>query len=232
VTTGCVLVAAGAGTRLAAGAPKAFVALEGRPLLVHAAERVLASGVVDEVVAVVPRDRLAECGALLAHLPGAVSAVAGGATRQESVRAGLAALPAAVDVVLVHDAARCLAPPALVAAVVAAVRSGHDAVVPGVPVHDTVRTLGTAAAPGGVVDRSLLRAVQTPQGFARAVLDAAHAAAAAGSPAALAATDDATLVELAGTPVHVVPGAEEAFKVTRPLDLALAAAVLARPVAP
>ena len=240
MSTACVLVAAGSGSRLAAGRPKALVEVGGRPLLLHAAERALASGVLSELVVVAPPDRVGEVVALVAPLAGpggsgagaAVRVVPGGSTRQDSVRAGLAALAPLVDVVLVHDAARCLAPPALFAAVDAAVRSGAPAVVPGVPVADTIRSLAGAGGPGAVVDRELLRAVQTPQGFARRALEAAHAAvvsgdAAGASPAALAATDDATLVELAGAAVQVVPGAEEAFKVTRLIDLALAGALLA-----
>lgn len=227
--TACLLVAAGSGTRLAAGVPKAFAGLAGRSLLEHALERVLASGCVDLVVAVVPAELQ---GPACALLPGDVVVVPGGGTRQASVTAGLAGLSAAeghdgVDVVLVHDAARCLAPAALVARVEGAVRSGHPVVVPAVPVHDTVRMVGSDAD-GGVtgstlVDRSRLRAVQTPQGFAREVLEQAHRAG-----AHLPVTDDATLAEHLGHPVHLVPGAEEAFKVTRPLDLALAQALIGR----
>ncbi|TNM59297.1 2-C-methyl-D-erythritol 4-phosphate cytidylyltransferase [Streptomyces sp. NP160] len=234
MSTGCVLVAAGSGTRLAAGSPKAFVVLDGRPLLVHAAERVLRAGVCEQLVLVVPDGRQDESTALVSGLPGAggvvLRAVAGGADRRSSVAAGLAALPPDVDVVLVHDAARCLTPPEQVAAVERAVRAGAPAVVPGVAVSDTVRAVDVEGVPrGGPLDRAALRLVQTPQGFRRDVVERAHAAAVEhGLPAALAATDDASLVELLGTPVLVVPGREEAFKVTRPLDLALATAVLAQ----
>jgi 2-C-methyl-D-erythritol 4-phosphate cytidylyltransferase len=156
--------------------------------------------------------------------------VAGGATRSLSVREALAALPPDIDVVLVHDAARPLAPVALVEAVEAAVRAGHPAVVPGLPVVDTVKQVAATARGTdevvGTVDRAALRAVQTPQGFRRDVLqDAYRDAAAAG---VLDATDDAGLVERLGVPVAVVPGDERAFKVTRPLDLLLADAVLAQ----
>jgi 2-C-methyl-D-erythritol 4-phosphate cytidylyltransferase len=211
-------VAAGSGSRLGAGVPKAFVELDGASLLDHALERVRLSGVVDEIVVVVPPG-------FGAAVPG-VHVVPGGATRQASVRAGVAQMPGDVDVVLVHDAARCLAPPGLIASVAAAVRAGHDAVVPGLPVADTIRSLD-----GALVDRSRLRAVQTPQGFARAVLERAHddAADLAVDPAR-SATDDATLVERVGGAVHVVPGHPEAFKVTTPLDLLLAAAVLRQAV--
>ena len=141
----------------------------------------------------------------------------------ESVRRALAALPDSVQVVLVHDAARPLVPGALVDAVVAAVRAGADAVVPGLPVADTVKQVDAEGAVVATVDRSALRAVQTPQGFRRAVLDAAY-----GVPDAGEATDDAGHVERPAAGCVVVPGAEEAFKVTRPLDLLLAEAVLAR----
>jgi 2-C-methyl-D-erythritol 4-phosphate cytidylyltransferase len=188
---------------------------------------------------VVPDGRQDASTALVSGLPGAegvvLRAVAGGADRRSSVAAGLAALPDDVDVALVHDAARCLTPPEQVAEVERAVRAGAPAVVPGVAVSDTVRRVGAhgegvgTVIGGGPVDRASLRLVQTPQGFRREVLARAHALASEhGLPAALAATDDASLVELLGTPVLVVPGREEAFKVTRPLDLALATAVLAQ----
>jgi 2-C-methyl-D-erythritol 4-phosphate cytidylyltransferase len=154
--------------------------------------------------------------------------VAGGSTRARSVQAALRAVPADVDVVLVHDAARPLTPVGLVEAVDAAVRAGHPAVVPALPVVDTVK----AVAPGefgveevvGTVDRAPLRAIQTPQGFRRDVLEQAYAQAAVAGD--LDATDDAGLVERLGVPVAVLPGDEQAFKVTRPLDLLLADAVL------
>ena len=132
---GCVVVAAGQGTRLAAGRPKAFVELAGTTLLEHAVSRVLDAGV-HHVVAVVPADLVASTRELLA---GRAAVVAGGAERQDSVGLGLSALPDSAEVVLVHDAARCLAPPSLVAAVVRAVRDGHPAVVPGRPVVDTLK---------------------------------------------------------------------------------------------
>jgi 2-C-methyl-D-erythritol 4-phosphate cytidylyltransferase len=179
------------------------------------------------VVVVAPPDGVAEVSALLGShgLPEAkdIKVVAGGESRQESVRLGLAALPDEVDVVLVHDAARPLVPVDMVEAVAAAVREGAPAVVPGLPLADTVKEIDPATdAVVGTPDRSLLRAVQTPQGFDRATLLKAHAAVTG------AVTDDASMVEQLGVPVSVVPGHEEAFKVTRPLDLVLAEAVLAR----
>ncbi|WP_448631261.1 IspD/TarI family cytidylyltransferase [Cellulomonas soli] len=161
--------------------------------------------------------------------PGAtpVTVVVGGASRQASVAAGLAVLPPEVDVVLVHDAARPFAPPQLTACVLEAVRAGHRAVVPGLPVTDTVKRVGAADALGwpveATVPREVLRAVQTPQGFDRALLDRAHGAASADADdESVAASDDAGLVERLGEPVWVVPGDERAGKVTTARDLAVA----------
>lgn len=231
---GCVVVAAGSGSRLAAERPKAFVDVGGRTMLERSVAAALASGC-EAVVAVVPASLLAEARALLGP---DVPVIVGGAERQDSVDAGLGALPAEVDVVLVHDAARCLTPPAVFTRVADAVRGGCVGVVPALPVTDTVKQVapeedrsGAAHASGagtelvvGTPDRSVLRAVQTPQGFRREVLERAHATArSAGS----SATDDALLLERLGLPVVVVPGDERAFKVTRPLDLLLARALVA-----
>ena len=146
--------------------------------------------------------------------------VDGGDTRQHSVAAALAAVPSTFDIVLVHDAARALVPPALVGRVAAAVRDGHDAVIPVLPIADTVKQVDESGHVIGTVDRSVLRAVQTPQGFRRAVLEAAHRA------AVDALTDDAGLVEKLGVRVFCVPGDEAAMKITRPADLAVAEILL------
>ena len=213
-----MVVAAGSGTRLGAAQPKAFVSLAGRPLLQHAVRRVLDSGVVGFVVAVVPADLVQFAGELLGS---DVLVVPGGADRSASVRCGLAALPAAVDTVLVHDAARCLAPPDLVRRIVDALDQ-HPAVVPGLPLADTVKQVDDEGAVVRTPDRARLRLVQTPQGFARDLLERAHRSAAGSDDAAAAslATDDAGLVELLGERVQVVPGDPRALKVTTPDDLA------------
>ncbi len=201
--------------------------LGGVPILVHAVRAMAAARAVQVIVVVAPPEESAEVRALLdVHgLPEStdIRVVPGGAERQDSVRLGLAALPDDVDVVLVHDAARPLVPVETVEGVVEAVRAGAPAVVPGMPLADTVKSVdpGTATVTG-TPQRSLLRAVQTPQGFDRATLAKAHAAVTG------EVTDDAGMVEQIGVPVLVVPGHEEAFKVTRPLDLVLAEAVLAR----
>lgn len=234
MTVAAVLVAAGSGSRLGHELPKAFVPLGGTPLVVHAALSLAACPQVSSLVVVVPADRVEDARSLLVGLPCGVVVVPGGATRQASVAAGLAALPDEADVVLVHDAARPFPPVAMVDRVVDAVRAGHQAVIPALPVTDTVKRVG-AAAPGGepveaTVPRGPLRAVQTPQGFARAVLVAAHAAAAvAAHDEGTAASDDAGLVEAAGVPVWVVPGDEQASKITTAPDLARFGATRANP---
>ncbi len=225
MTTTAVLVpAAGRGERLGPGGPKALRLLRGEPLLVHAVRALAAAPSVGLIVVAAPPEAVQQVFDLLGPVvPFGVdlSVVAGGADRQESVANALANLPDEVDVVLVHDAARPLVPVALVESVIAAVRAGAGAVVPGLAVGDTVKQVDTGGMVRTTLDRSVLRSVQTPQGFARPVLEAAHLAA-SGS-----ATDDAGLVEESGGSVLVVEGAAEAFKVTTPFDLDLAEALLA-----
>jgi len=219
--------AAGMGVRMGPGAPKALRPLAGEPLLVHAVRRMCAAPSTGLVVIAAPPGAVADVEAMLAPVvpvPGpGLRVVAGGDTRQESVAAALSAVPAQFDLILVHDAARALAPPELVESVAAALRAGSAAVVPVLPVVDTIKQVGTAGEIVATVDREGLRAVQTPQGFHRAVLDSAHAA------ATLAHTDDAGLVERAGIRVDTVPGDERALKITRPFDLLIAEALLAQP---
>lgn len=199
----------------------------------HAVRALTRARAVSLVVVVAPPDGVAEVRALLDSngLPESkeIRVVAGGRTRQDSVRHGLAALPDEVDTVLVHDAARPLVPVDVVEAVVEAVHAGAPAVVPALPLADTVkRVQPRPEGPEPVVgtpDRAVLRAVQTPQGFRRDILVKAHESVGTDGEGA---TDDAGLVEQSGIPVVVIPGHEQAFKVTRPLDLVLAEAVLAR----
>lgn len=221
-----VVPAAGRGERLGPGAPKALREVGGTPMLVHAVRALAQARSVDLVVVAAPPSELGDVRSLLASfdVPAQVEVVAGGDTRQQSVFRALAALPDDVDVVLVHDAARPLAPSELADSVVTAVRGGADAVVPVLPVVDTVKRVDPDTdVVVETVDRGVLRAVQTPQGFRRTVLARAHAHA-----GTVDATDDAGLVEALGLQVRVVPGHPEAFKVTRPLDLVLAEAVVSR----
>lgn len=217
MSVGVLVPAAGLGVRLGPGRPKALRELAGEPLLVHAVRGLRACPSVGPVVVAAPAADVEAVGALLAAYD--VKVVAGGAERQDSVRAALAALPAEVDLVLVHDAARCLTPMRVVEAVIAALRGGAIAVVPVLAVADTVKQVdGNQVAL--TVDRSSLVSAQTPQGFTREVLERAHAA------GGDTLTDDAGLVEALGLPVVTVAGSDEGFKVTRPLDLLLAEAVL------
>ncbi len=219
---GVVVVAAGSGSRLGSAVPKAFVVLAGRPLLAHALDAVAALDGVTSVAVVVPAALVDPAGPRWAgvSLPPGARVVAGGAERTASVAAGLTALDPGCDVVLVHDAARCLTPVAVFERVVAAVRAGADGVVPGVPVVDTVKVVDAAGLVTATPERASLRAVQTPQGFRREVLLAAHAS-------GLSATDDAALVEALGHRVLVVEGDVRAHKVTTTDDLAHAERLLA-----
>ena len=219
MSTVAVVPAAGSGERLAAGAPKAFVNLCGRPMLEYALGGLRDSGVVDSVVVAVPPNRTDEAKLVFG---GDAVIVAGGADRTESVRLALAAVGDA-EFVLVHDAARALTPPSLIVRVVQALQSGHAAVVPALPVSDTIKAVDVNGVVLGTPERAGLRAVQTPQGFQTELLRRAYERAAAGG-----FTDDASVVEMTGTQVQVVDGDPLAFKITTPTDLLLAEALLGR----
>jgi len=215
VSTWTVVVAAGSGTRF--GGDKQLADLSGMAVLARAV--VSAAAVSDGVVVVVSAERRTEVSGVLSAVGGVEAIVDGGATRSASVRCGLAAAPDDAGVVLVHDGARPLATPGLFRRVADAVLAGADAVVPGVPVTDSLRTAG-----GGVVARDGVIAVQTPQGFSADSLRAAHAGGGE-------ASDDATLVEASGGTVVVVEGEPANLKITRPADLDLARLELERIVA-
>ncbi|MGC3022155.1 IspD/TarI family cytidylyltransferase [Brevibacterium sp. FAM 24630] len=208
--------------------PKAFVRLHGRSLLARSLETTLSSGVASTIVVAAPeeflfraRDEIAAAMAD-AECETSITAVAGGLDRIESVQIALK-YAADSEIVLVHDAARCLTPPEVFSRVHAAVRSGAEAVVPVLPMIDTVRRALPSESAGaeptevlrGDLDRSRLRRVQTPQGFRTATLLRAHAH---HRSEAAPATDDAGLVERLGVDVVAVPGHEEALKITYPLD--------------
>lgn len=202
------MVAAGSGTRF--GRAKQYEQLGDRRVLDWAL--VTARAVSEGVVLVVAPDTAGR------REPGVDAVVPGGSTRSASVRAGLAAVPGEADVVVVHDAARPLAPVSLFEAVVAAVRSGADAAIPGVAVASTVKRVAGRRVVE-TVDRRHLVEVQTPQAFAAAALRQAHA----DDPEA---TDDAALVEAAGGTVTVVEGDPRNLKLTHPHDLTVARALL------
>jgi len=199
-----IVVAGGSGARF--GAPKQFSDLGGRPVLAWAVAA--ANAVSDGVVLVLPADGAPwpDTGA------GAATVGAGGATRSESVRSGLSAVPDDVEVVVVHDAARPFATSALFEQVIAAVTVGADGAVPAVPIADTVKQLDVNGAVIATLDRSRLVAVQTPQAFRASVLRTAHESGGEG-------TDDAALVEAVGGRVVIVPGERRNRKITDPEDL-------------
>ncbi|MGH3977490.1 MAG: 2-C-methyl-D-erythritol 4-phosphate cytidylyltransferase [Pseudonocardiaceae bacterium] len=211
-----IVPAAGRGARLVTAIPKAYVPLRGEPLLRHAVRGLLGSGCVERVVVAIAEGDVELASEALAGLE--TEFVNGGTERTDSVRAALDAVTGA-DIVLVHDAARCLTPSAVTRAVVAAVRAGHRAVVPVLPVTDTVKQVDASGTVVATVDRSDLRVVQTPQGFDAELLRRAHAASSG------PATDDAGLVERLGEKVSTVPGHPHAFKITTPFDLAVAEAL-------
>ncbi|MGH3470827.1 MAG: 2-C-methyl-D-erythritol 4-phosphate cytidylyltransferase [Nocardioidaceae bacterium] len=219
-----VIPAAGLGVRLGGtfdepAPPKALRLLRGRPLLEYAVRSLAAE--LDEIVVAAPAGREAEVVALVSGLGPTLRVVAGGGSRQESVALALAAVSDGITHVLVHDAARPLAPAAMIRRVVDALAAGARIVVPVVPAVDSLRSV-RAYGSNQRIDRAAVRAVQTPQGFEREVLVRAHAEAAGAG-----ATDDAGLAERLGERVTLVEGDPLAFKVTTTVDLLLAEAVLA-----
>jgi 2-C-methyl-D-erythritol 4-phosphate cytidylyltransferase len=189
-------------------------------LLWHCVRGLLAADCVDVVVVAVGAQHHDRARMVLAEVADRVRIVTGGAQRCDSVRAALDSVPD-MEIVLVHDAARCLTPVGVIRAVVQAVRCGQPAVVPVLPVVDTIKQVDAAGRVVATVDRSRLRVVQTPQGFAADLLRRAHDAACG------PATDDAGLVEALGVPVTTLPGHPHAFKITTPFDLAVAELVAA-----
>ena len=225
-----VITAAGAGDRLGPGAPKAHRLLDGKPLFVYSLRTFAGVADINHIIVVARADEVANVQEAIAsdnslessHL--IIDVVAGGATRQESVSHGLAALNDDDDLVLIHDAARALVPVDVVRSVIARLVAGEQAVIPVVPATDTMRAF-TDGNLGPVVDRAGLVAVQTPQGFTKDIVVRAHQDFDAGS--GVAATDDASLVELLGVSIAHVDGSPDAFKVTYANDLLLAESVIA-----
>ncbi|MCZ8140758.1 MAG: bifunctional 2-C-methyl-D-erythritol 4-phosphate cytidylyltransferase/2-C-methyl-D-erythritol 2,4-cyclodiphosphate synthase [Acetobacteraceae bacterium] len=210
--TVALLLSAGHGSRFGAAQPKQFLPLLGRPVLRHAAEALLAEGLVAALQPVAPAGEEAFVASLLQGLP-CLPVVAGGATREDSVRAGLAALAAeAPDYVLVHDAARPVIPKGTIPALLAALEA-YPGAIPAQPVADTLKRVAAGVIEATVPREGLFRA-QTPQAFRYGPLCAAHEARAG------AVTDDASLLEALGQSVAIVPGSERNVKITWPEDLA------------
>uniref|UniRef100_UPI00404A0086 2-C-methyl-D-erythritol 4-phosphate cytidylyltransferase n=1 Tax=Candidatus Planktophila sp. TaxID=2175601 RepID=UPI00404A0086 len=204
-----IIAAAGSGERFGASIPKALIQLGDRTLLEHAVASI--SAVADQIVVTAPSGYEEQIKSLVGD---DIVVVTGGATRSESVRAGLAAVKGA-DFVLVHDAARSLASVDLAKRVVDCLKGGAVAVVPVLPVVDTLQQVGADNNVVAAVDRAQLRRVQTPQGFTYSVLQEVHQG-------AQDATDDSTLALNAGHKVQTVIGEERALKITTPSDLATA----------
>lgn len=219
-----IIPAAGRGLRLGGDEPKALREVGGEPLLVHAVRGLVAGAAgLSHLVIAVPPGSEAELTRLLAPYaaPAELVCVPGGTERTDSVRAALAAVPeSGIECILVHDAARPFVPADVVARVVDAVRAGAAAVVPVVPVTDTIKRVDASGRVLDTPDRSALVACQTPQGFAPDVLRRAHRG------SGHAATDDAALVERLGIAVQTVDGSQDALKITRPRDLLLAEAIV------
>ena len=220
-----LVAAAGKGTRLGAEVPKAYVELRGRTLLERSVQAMVTSGIVDEVIVLVSPTMESYAERILARVEADIPLrlVHGGGERADSVWAGLQAIPEEDAVVLIHDAARALTPPGMIVRVAKRVLDGATAVIPVLPVADTIKEVEgdtVLATP----DRSRLRAVQTPQGFSLAALRQANEDYWQQNPE-FTATDDASLMEWHGARVETVQGDTFAFKITTPIDLVLAKAV-------
>lgn len=216
---GVILVAAGRGLRVGSTAPKQFLVLAGAPVLLRALRPFSSHPDVIETVVVIPRDEIDAPPDWLAELQGeSFRLVAGGDDRRASVAAGLAALSDQSEVVLIHDGARPFPPREVIDCAIDMARDGHAA-VPALPVADTVKRADRHGRVLSTVDRSGLWRVQTPQGFPRSLIIAAHAAK---IPHLVKVTDDAMLVELIGGKVTLFPGSTRNIKITTPDDLELA----------
>ena len=213
-----IIPAAGSGVRLGADVPKAFLALGGLSLLTRSA--LAMSTVADVLIIAAPDDSLDEASAQLAQVDAEIHIVAGGEHRQESVANALRMVPEDVSIVLVHDAARPLVPIEVSQNVVAAIRNGAKAVIPVLPLVDTIKRVNNNGIAIETVDRNQLRRVQTPQGFDRATLDLAY------QNPEVVATDDAGLMDALGIPVLTVAGDERSLKITTMADVKHALSLL------
>lgn len=205
-----IIPAGGSGERLAAKLPKALVQLAGQTLIERAVNNM--APIAHQIIVAYPAGLEDDFRELLGSH---VLLVPGGATRTASVKAALALVDESCDFVLVHDAARALASTKLALAVIDSLRAGEKAVIPGVAVKDTIKVVDSDGHVTKTEPRSTLRVSQTPQGFARTVLIEAHKS-------TDDLTDDAALVERNNVRVKVIPGEEQALKITTPADLEVA----------
>lgn len=219
--TDAVIVAAGSSERFDGNEPKQFVALHGKPLLLWSAERLAQSAAVDSITIVIAPGFEERVRSLVGSIAKVEQIVTGGATRQESVRLGLEALPEDSSNVLVHDAARPCLSTELVASIIGALDS-HEAVVPAMPVADTL-VHAPVRGVDAIVDRVNVYGVQTPQAFRTELLRRAHRRAEARGHAS---SDDGSLVFALGEMVHLIAGESSNLKITLQSDLAIAEAIL------
>ena len=209
-----IIAAAGSGERFGATLPKALITLGNRTLIEHAVAAL--APIASEIVICAPAGYEKQ----IQELVGAdITVVTGGTTRSDSVRAGIAALTGNNKYVLVHDAARALASTQLAKNVLAALEKGEVAVIPGLELIDTVKSVDAGGHVTSTPDRAGLRRVQTPQGFDLEILKKAHSSGAN-------ATDDGALVEAIGHKVLIINGEDRALKITTPADLATALSTL------
>ncbi len=213
-----IIPAAGSGVRLGAQIPKAFIELDGISLLTRSA--LAMSRVADVIIVAAPSDELELASQQLTNVDAEVHIVAGGQARQDSIANALAVLPDDVQFVLVHDAARPLVPVEVTNRVISELQNGAVAVIPVLPIADTIKRVDAQNNVIETVDRNQLRRVQTQQGFTRETLHHAYA------DPTVVATDDAGLMEVLGIPVLTVAGDELAMKVTTAHDLQIASALL------
>ena len=212
--TAAIIAAAGAGNRLGAELPKALVKLVDKTLVEHAVANL--APIAQLIIVTAPTGFVEQYKKVLGD---SVEVIEGGVLRSDSIRIALTKIPNQYEYVLVHDAARALASTTLAATVIAQLINGEQAVIPALDLIDTIKEVDSKGYVRNTPERSTLRAVQTPQGFIRSVLERAHAASAD-------ATDDAALVEAIGVAVRVIAGEECALKITTKSDLATATQIL------
>ena len=224
--TCAIIPASGLGRRLGSHLDKAFVSIAGQPLLAHTLNAFQECPDVDEIVVVVQGERVPEAEALVRErgFSKVSSVTPGGDTRQDSVRNGLARIAPDCEIVAIHDGARPLVTREIISSTIEAARSDR-AVIAAVPVIDTVKTAPDGRFISSTLDREKLYAVQTPQTFARDVIESAYERAYADH---YVGTDDASLVERLGIPVRIVEGSYENIKITTPTDILIAEAIMAR----
>jgi len=208
--TAAIIAAAGMGNRLGANLPKSLVKLLDKTLVEHAVANL--SPVCELIIITAPNGYEDEYTKILGDQ---VSVITGGVLRSDSIRIAISKIPANYEYVLVHDAARALAPTTLASSVLNQLIQGEQAVIPALDVIDTIKEVDNNGYVRNTLNRASLKAIQTPQGFSRSILERAHQA-------SEDATDDAALVEALGVAVKVIAGEDRAFKITTPSDIASA----------